>query len=74
MLREDSKKLIGNERYEGFGIDLIQEIANMLGFNYTFLIQADGNYGSKSKTGEWNGMIKELLEEVSYILIYYMLA
>ncbi|KAF4528160.1 hypothetical protein B566_EDAN016924 [Ephemera danica] len=62
MLREASEKLTGNERYEGFGIELIQDISNMLGFNYTFHVQADGNYGSKNKDGEWNGMIKELRE------------
>lgn len=29
MLRESEKQLYGNEQYEGFGIDLIMEMANL---------------------------------------------
>jgi len=40
----------------------------MLGFNYTFQIVEDGNYGSLNKeTGKWNGMIKELQDGVSLV-------
>lgn len=66
MLKDSSVKLNGNDRFEGFGIELIDELSKMLGFNYTFHIQEDGVYGSLNRqTGEWNGMIKELLEYVS---------
>lgn len=63
MLKESAAQLSGNDRLEGFGIDLIHELSLMLGFNYTFEIQLDGVYGSPVN-GEWNGMIKELLEHV----------
>lgn len=63
MLKESTAQLSGNDRLEGFGIDLIHELSLMLGFNYTFEIQLDGVYGSPVN-GEWNGMIKELLEHV----------
>ncbi|XP_075975529.1 glutamate receptor ionotropic, kainate 2-like [Anticarsia gemmatalis] len=63
MLRESSKKLEGNERYEGFGIELIEELAKMNEFNYTFEIQADGVYGSyNKKTGKWNGMMEKIMD------------
>ncbi|XP_026481358.1 glutamate receptor ionotropic, kainate 3-like [Ctenocephalides felis] len=63
MLKDSSVKLNGNDRFEGFGIELIDELSKMLGFNYTFHIQEDGVYGSLNRqTGEWNGMMKELLE------------
>ncbi|GAB0095910.1 Ionotropic glutamate receptor [Sergentomyia squamirostris] len=62
MLRQSSAKLEGNERFEGFGIDLIHELSQMLGFNYTFNLQEDGVYGSIGANGKWNGMIRELLE------------
>lgn len=66
MLKESPLKLTGNDRFEGYGIDLIQELSLMLGFNYTFRLQEDGIYGSMSKIdGSWNGMVKELLENVS---------
>lgn len=64
MLKESAAQLSGNDRFEGFGIDLIHELSLMLGFNYTFLIQEDGVYGS-IVNGQWNGMVKELLEHVS---------
>lgn len=65
MLKESATKLSGNDRLEGFGIDLIHELSLMLGFNYTFLIQEDGVYGSPVN-GQWNGMVRELLEHVRF--------
>lgn len=63
MLKEASQRLTGNDRFEGFGIDLIHELSLMLGFNYTFRIQEDSVYGSLDrKTGQWTGMIRELME------------
>ncbi|XP_069950782.1 glutamate receptor ionotropic, kainate 2-like isoform X2 [Cherax quadricarinatus] len=64
MLKESSKQLTGNDRFEGFCIDLLNEIASILKFNYTLVSVPDNSYGSKDKvSGEWNGMIKELLEQ-----------
>lgn len=66
MLRETTTQLSGNDRFEGFCIDLINELSKMLGFNYTFVIQEDGANGNLDRTtGEWNGMIKEIIEGVS---------
>jgi hypothetical protein len=66
MEKENAADLHGNDKYEGFCIDLIKEISDILGFNYTLRPVKDGNYGSVNKeTGEWNGMIKELLDRVS---------
>jgi Ligated ion channel L-glutamate- and glycine-binding site len=65
MLKENTERLSGNDRFEGFGIDLIHDLSLMLGFNYTFVLQEDGAYGSLNRdTGEWNGMIRELHEFV----------
>jgi ionotropic glutamate receptor len=51
-------------RYEGYNIDLIDEISKILGFNYSVQIVADGSYGSyNAKTDTWNGMIGELLSQ-----------
>ncbi|XP_068617321.1 glutamate receptor ionotropic, kainate 2-like [Battus philenor] len=63
MLRESSNKLEGNNRYEGFGIELIEELAKMNEFNYTFDIQADGVYGSfDTKTKKWTGMMEKIMD------------
>ncbi|XP_041979927.1 glutamate receptor ionotropic, kainate 3-like isoform X2 [Aricia agestis] len=63
MLKESANKLEGNDRYEGFGIEIIAELAKMNGFNYTFELQADGVYGSyDNKTGKWNGMMEKIMK------------
>ncbi|BFF90810.1 glutamate receptor ionotropic kainate 2 [Drosophila madeirensis] len=54
--------LIGNNQYQGYGVDLIKELADKLGFNFTFL---DGgiDYGSFNKTtNTTTGMLKEIVE------------
>lgn len=54
--------LTGNARYEGFGVDIIEELANMYGFKYEFVIQEDGDYGRQiGNTTEWTGMIGEVM-------------
>ncbi|KAJ4452356.1 hypothetical protein ANN_03889, partial [Periplaneta americana] len=68
MLRRSSESLTGNDRFEGFGIQLIQELSLMLGFNYTF--QLEQAYGSYNKeTGEWNGMIRALQDRKADLAI-----
>ncbi|XP_068244028.1 glutamate receptor ionotropic, kainate 2-like isoform X5 [Palaemon carinicauda] len=64
MLRETSEQMTGNDRYEGFCVDLIHEISEILGFNYTVKIADDGQHGKYDEKRErWNGMIGELLDQ-----------
>lgn len=66
MLKETSDNLVGNERYEGFSIDLIYELSLLEGFNYTFTVQHDGKNGNKDPvTGQWTGMIGAVINGVS---------
>ncbi|XP_068247412.1 glutamate receptor ionotropic, kainate 2-like isoform X2 [Palaemon carinicauda] len=70
MLRESSQHLTGNYRYEGFCVDLINEISEILGFNYTIKLANDGNHGKfDSKKNRWNGMIGELLDQKADLAI-----
>ena len=62
MLKKTTDPLEGNDKYEGFIVDLANKIASIVGFNFT--IVPTKSHGSMSNNGEWNGMIKELLEEV----------
>ena len=65
MVTESEKKLVGNDAFEGYAIDLISEISEILKFNYTFKWVDDGAYGYKNKeTGEWNGLMGEILTQV----------
>ncbi|XP_076302243.1 glutamate receptor ionotropic, kainate 2-like, partial [Lasioglossum baleicum] len=55
--------LIEQTRYEGFCIDLIEEIAKLLNFKYEFELVPDGNYGTyNQETKQWNGLIRRLLD------------
>ncbi|XP_031625101.1 glutamate receptor ionotropic, kainate 2 [Contarinia nasturtii] len=64
MRKDSAAKLTGNNQFEGYAIDLIREISMILGFNFTFRLVPDGRYGSINKlTGEWDGMVRELLEQ-----------
>ena len=61
------RNLSGNERYEGFCVDLIREIAQRVGFNYTIRLAPEAKYGiSDPITGEWNGIVRELMDRVEY--------
>lgn len=50
--------------YEGFCVDLIKKIAEDLKFQYKIKEVDDGSYGRKNDLGEWNGMIRELIDGV----------
>ena len=41
MLKEDVERLDGNDRFEGFAIDLIMEIARVLQFSVTLKLVDD---------------------------------
>lgn len=66
MFKETTAKLEGNDKYEGMGIDVIHELSLLNGFNYTFREQKEGGAGNPDKvTGKWDGMIGEVLANVS---------
>lgn len=70
MRRESSQKLVGNDQFEGYAIDLIYEISKLLGFNYTLKLVPDGRYGSyNEETKEWDGMMGELLQQVRFKVV-----
>lgn len=61
MLKQSGSKKDGNERYEGYAVDLIYELSKLLHFRYQFTEVKDKAYGSQNETtGEWNGMIGEV--------------
>ncbi|XP_021473335.2 glutamate receptor ionotropic, kainate 4 isoform X1 [Oncorhynchus mykiss] len=61
MLRPEHQALEGNERYEGFCVDLLRELAELLHFSYRLRLVADGVYGVPSANGTWTGMVGELI-------------
>ena len=65
MLKDSEYVLKENDQYEGFCVDLLKEIAELVGFKYKIELVADGNYGAPDKsTGTWNGMVREIIDRV----------
>jgi len=57
----------GNDRFEGFCIDLLEAIADALDFNYELYFVPDGKFGAENtSTGEWNGLVREIIDKVRY--------
>ena len=63
IVNEDST---GNLIFTGFIPDLVEAVSNMLGFKYKMVL--DQRYGIKESTGEWTGMVGQLLRGVCYML------
>lgn len=58
----DRSKL-GNDLYEGFCVDLLREMAAIVGFEYKIVPVDDGLYGML-EDGKWNGIVRELIDRV----------
>ncbi|XP_014679580.1 PREDICTED: glutamate receptor ionotropic, kainate 1-like [Priapulus caudatus] len=59
----DAKHLTGNDRFEGYCVDLLEKVAERVGFNYSIHVVGDGKYGAPNAEGAWNGMIRELMDQ-----------
>ena len=68
--KKDYQNRTGNDRFEGFCIDLLQLIADQLDFKYTIYLVPDGQYGDEQPDGTWNGLVGQLTNGVS-IYIYH---
>lgn len=84
MVRNPPKGVVftGNDRYEGFTIDLLNRISQDLSFKYEIVLSPGNEYGApKSKRGEvqeWGGIVGEILAKVnincSFTFTYKLLA
>uniref|UniRef100_A0A8C4GXV5 Glutamate receptor n=1 Tax=Dicentrarchus labrax TaxID=13489 RepID=A0A8C4GXV5_DICLA len=62
MYKKNYMHLDGNDRYEGYCVDLASEIAKHVGIKYKLSIVMDGKYGARDpETKTWNGMVGELV-------------
>ncbi|XP_066250737.1 glutamate receptor ionotropic, kainate 2-like isoform X2 [Euwallacea similis] len=64
MLKPFSPHSHNQDLYEGFCIDLLKELATMVGFEYRIELVPDGKYGAIDlETGEWNGIVRQLMDK-----------
>uniref|UniRef100_A0A8C9RLJ8 Glutamate receptor n=1 Tax=Scleropages formosus TaxID=113540 RepID=A0A8C9RLJ8_SCLFO len=62
MYKKNHMHLEGNDKYEGYCVDLASEIAKHVGIKYKLSIVMDGKYGARDpETKTWNGMVGELV-------------
>ena len=68
----DEEAPTGNNRFEGFCVDLLEQIANQVGFNYQIELVQDNNYGALNlTTGEWNGLVRVCITITCHYIITY---
>ena len=67
--RDDGIERKGNDRFEGYCVDLAEEIfTEIVGLPYLLRIVKDGMYGAQEPDSTWNGMIGELTREVPFFI------
>ncbi|GMT20549.1 hypothetical protein PFISCL1PPCAC_11846, partial [Pristionchus fissidentatus] len=68
MLKRETNNetLVGNARFEGYCVDLLNKLAgNISGFQYELFVSDGNKYGRKQEDGSWDGMIGYLLNETA---------
>ncbi|XP_056319079.1 probable glutamate receptor [Danio aesculapii] len=60
-IKEEPYAMSKGSELEGFCIDLLSAISNKLGFKYDVHVVKDGRYGKTDDSGNWNGMIGEVV-------------
>ena len=51
--------------YSGYLMDLIQKISDELKFQFELYEVPDQQFGAVDDNGEWNGLIRELIDKVN---------
>ncbi|XP_016161060.1 PREDICTED: glutamate receptor ionotropic, kainate 5-like, partial [Ficedula albicollis] len=51
----------GQDRFEGFCVDMLRELAALLKFRFHIKLVEDGLYGAPEPNGSWTGMVGELI-------------
>lgn len=68
MRKRSYTSLTGNERFEGYAVDLLNELSLLYNFKYELLVQEDGSNGLlrtyENGTKTWDGMIGSVLSKV----------
>lgn len=73
MLKSDYRNRTGNDRFEGFCMELMETLAANIGFRYSVHLVKDNSYGSRQPDGTFDGMIKELINMVrSIAFVWYI--
>ncbi|KAL0853117.1 hypothetical protein ABMA27_012883 [Loxostege sticticalis] len=73
VMVKEGWNLQGNARFEGFCIDLLARVAARAGFHYRLRLVPDNMYGARDPdTGQWNGIVRELMDRKADIAVASM--
>ncbi|XP_049587398.1 glutamate receptor ionotropic, kainate 5 isoform X4 [Syngnathus scovelli] len=61
MRKDNYQDFLGNDQYEGFCVDMLRELADILKFSFKIKLVDDGLYGAPEPNGSWTGMVGELI-------------
>uniref|UniRef100_A0A8C6T5P8 Glutamate receptor n=1 Tax=Neogobius melanostomus TaxID=47308 RepID=A0A8C6T5P8_9GOBI len=61
MRKENYQDFQGNDQYQGFCVDMLRELADILKFSFKIKLVDDGLYGAPEPNGSWTGMVGELI-------------
>ncbi|XP_071382208.1 glutamate receptor ionotropic, kainate 5 isoform X2 [Centroberyx affinis] len=61
MRKGNYQEFQGNDQYEGFCVDMLRELADILKFSFKIKLVDDGLYGAPEPNGSWTGMVGELI-------------
>lgn len=62
--RNDHENYRGVEKYEGYAVDFVQKLSELMNFEYDFMI-VKGNGKFNPTTQTWDGIIGKLIDHVS---------
>lgn len=65
LMNKASRSPGSNIKYEGFCIDLLEELSVHLDITYDIYLVNDQQYGRKLADGSWTGMIRQIIDRVS---------
>lgn len=69
LKRDENNQLIYDENkqliWEGFCIDFIYKLSEVMKFDYELISPMSGKFGEKNNKGKWDGLIGDLISGVS---------
>jgi hypothetical protein len=68
----DENSSNSTEKFVGFCIDILLDLADRLNFTFEIEIVKDKTFGKKNDKGEWNGIIGELVSRVCNQIFFFL--
>ncbi|XP_056009861.1 glutamate receptor ionotropic, kainate 2-like isoform X3 [Ostrea edulis] len=69
MYKKGYENMTGNDRFEGYCVELLHELSKILDFKYELYLVHDNKFGARLSDGSWNGMIGEVLAGNATMLV-----